>query len=158
MIENRPSVISGIITPFVGEKRRDGPAIYNHLGEPVQASYGMHEDGYDIRLRDPVTCIAGRMVFGLALEHVQMPLTLRARCDDKSTNLRLGIRVAGRAAPGWHGHLTIEVMYVPIEGGPSVLALPAEWPIATLEFSQLVVPGDYGAGKYQGAMEIQVAR
>lgn len=158
MIENRPHVIKPCVDPWTPTKT-PGPAIVDWKGRRVCASYGMHEDGYDIRLQDPVTLIAGYTIVGLALEHLTVPKNMRVRVDDKSTNLRLGIRVAGRAAPGWHGHLTLELLYVPIIGGPSILEMPAEWGIGTLEFGCLTQEGDYGPdGKYQGAMEIQSAR
>lgn len=155
MIENCPNSLCQAIDPFVPTKTQ-GPAI-DWLGRKIAASYGMQESGYDIRLAGPVTCIAGRMVFGLALEHLSVPSNMRVRCDDKSTNLRMGIRVAGRAEPGWRGHLTIEVMYIPVEGGPSILALPAGWGIATLEFGLLKECADYGNGKYQDAQKIMGA-
>lgn len=167
MIENRPEIIARIMTPFIPEKRRHGPTIVNHLGDPVTASYGMHEDGYDIRVARPLTLVAGYTCYGLALEHMRMPLNLRAKCEDKSTSLRLGFRVSGRAAPGWHGRLTLEFYYSPplheVDGrliiGPPQLVLPAEWPVVTLEFTQLAQDGDYGPdGKYQGAMDVQIAR
>ena len=157
MIENRSRIIQPCIDPFTPFKTQ-GPRIIDWKGRNVCASYGMHEDGFDIRLRDPVTLIAGHTITALALEHLTVPKNMRVRVDDKSTNLRLGIRVAGRAAPGWYGHLTLELMYSPILGGPTILEMPAEWGIATLEFALLTSEGDYGDGKYQGAMEIQTAR
>ena len=158
MIENRRFALRPIFDPFV-ETKQQGPYI-KWQGDLVSTSYGMGEAAYDIRLAEPVTLIAGRMVFGLSFEHIRVPDNLRARCDDKSTNLRLGLRVAGRAEPGWHGHLTLELMYIPVEGGPSVLDLPAGWGIAAIEFAQLAssanaYPPD---GKYQGPTTIQGAR
>ena len=110
MIENRRFALQPIFDPFV-ETKQQGPYI-KWQGDLVSTSYGMGEAAYDIRLAAPVTLIAGRMVFGLSLEHIAVPDNLRARCDDKSTNLRLGLRVAGRAEPGWHGRLTLELMYI----------------------------------------------
>lgn len=155
MIENRRWVLRECFDPFV-EVKTQGPSI-EFLGRRVCASYGMGEAAYDIRLAEPATLIAGRMVFGLSIEHIRVPDRLRARCDDKSTNLRIGLRVAGRAEPGWHGRLTLELMYVPVEGGPSTLLLPAGWGVAAMEFAQLAgFSGSYD-GKYQGATSIQEA-
>lgn len=156
MIENRAEIFARCLEPFVPSKTA-GPAI-EFMGRQVSASYGMQESGYDVRLRDPTMLIAGRMVFGLALEHLAVPPNMRVRCDDKSTNLRVGLRVAGRAEPGWHGHLTLELMYIPVEGGPSTLLLPAGWGVATFEFALLTRSADYGSGKYQGSTEIETAR
>lgn len=168
MIENRDSVLAKIFTPYSSMKRRDGPSITNHLGEVVSASYGKERSSYDIRLREAVECFAGYMSFGIALEHCRMPYSLTARAANKSTNLRLGIKVDGELEPGWHGHLTIETTYNPpivkVDGrvviGPPRLVLPAGWGIAAIKFSMLAEDGDYDEDdpKYQGASEIQAAR
>lgn len=155
MIENRRFALRSCFDPFV-EVKTLGPAI-EFMGRQVAASYGMSEAAYDIRLAEPVLLIAGRMVFGLSLEYIRIPNHLRARCDDKSTNLRIGLRVAGRAEPGWHGKLTLELMYVPVEGGPSTLILPAGWGVAAMEFAELAGRTCGYNGKYQGATFIQGA-
>lgn len=177
MIENRSEIIQQCIQPFVQTKTQ-GPPIHNPywhigitpdtpvelvnaklLGKWVSTSYGMHESGYDVRLREDVVLIAGRMVLGTTLEHLHVPKNARVKCEDKSTNLRLGIRLAGKAEPGWHGYLTLELMYIPLEGGPSTLLIPKGWGIACYEFGLLMTEGDYGPhGKYQGATEAETAK
>ena len=157
MIENRPEILKNLIEPWEPSKK-SGPAIVDWKGRRVCASYGMQESGYDIRLAEPVTLIAGHMIAALALEHIRVPKNMVVDVKDKSTNLRLGIRGSGTAEPGWYGHLTLELLYNPILGGPTVLEMPEGWGIATLRFSYLKEEADYGNGKYQGATVIQSAR
>ena len=161
MLDNRKSTYEKIFNPFVPEKRRDGPTIQNHLGTPISASYGSELSSYDIRLREPITLIAGRMVIGKSLEYITMPVWLAGSVTNKSTNLRLGIHVFGELEPGWDGVLDVEVQYVPIEGGPSVLPLPEGWGIAAVKIWELRQYGDYRAdptSKYLGDTDSPFAR
>lgn len=167
MIENRASVLSSILSPFVPEKTISPLRMRNHMGGVVTASYGKDGKGVDIRTAEETTLYAGYTCYGASLEHFTMPRNLIAECKDKSTSLRLGFRIAGIADPGWHGWLKLEFYYAPpldeIDGklymGPPRLVLPAGWPCASMQFVQLVEEGDYGPdGKYMGERALSIAR
>lgn len=161
MIENRAAELAKIVNPFFAAKMTDGPTVLNHRGERVSASYGLECSGYDVRLREPVQALAGYMVYGVTLEHFQMPFHLMGRVESKSTNNRLGIGVDGKLEPGWHGNLTVEIVLTPRIDGPSSIILPAGWGIASIVFYELIERRDYGTAspnpKYQGDTDVRGA-
>lgn len=127
-------------------------------------SYGLGEAGYDIRLKQEIIFRTvqfknglvkyvmidgerkqGHFVLGSAIEHFQMPPTLVGIVHDKSTWARHGLSVFNTVIePGWHGYLTLELVY----HGQEELIIPAGAGIAQVIFHRAVCPVQYN-GKYQ---------
>jgi len=160
MIYNGHSLINTkVITPMFLEK---------HQHKESGTSYGLGEAGYDIRIKQgvhfvphplerfqfanevqdghKVTTRFGRFVLASAIEHFQMPEHLVAIVHDKSTWARRGLSVFNTVIePGWHGFLTLELVY----HGSEELYIPAGSGIAQVVFHGTSQPARYD-GKYQG--------
>lgn len=142
--------------------------IKDMLDHKVQASptsYGLTECGYDIRLKQEVkfrkvdfrdgqtvryTMVDGfrengHFVLGSSIELFQMPNFLMGRVLNKSTWARKGLdaSLTTNIEPGWHGHLTIELVY----NGQDELVIPAGAGICQVIFEKIAVPTNY-EGKY----------
>lgn len=127
-------------------------------------SYGLGEAGYDIRVKqtihfndgemgrfvvakhgDDAMFSKGRFVLASSKEQFQMPNNLMAIVHDKSTWARRGLSVFNTVIePGWHGFLTLELVY----HGSEELIIPAGAGIAQVIFHELKATGNY-TGKYQ---------
>lgn len=126
-------------------------------------SHGLSEAGYDVRIKQEVLFDVGgseRQVkrvyvdglgcpgnFTLAstIEEFQMPPYLVGIVHDKSTWARRGLSVRNTVIePGWHGFLTLELVY----DGNTRLTIPAGAGIAQIIFHELASPENYD-GKYQ---------
>jgi dCTP deaminase len=90
-------------------------------------------------------------MLGVTMERVQVPLTMAARLDGKSSLGRLGLIVhltAGNIDPGFNGNITLELFNT----APYPIKLYAGMPIAQIVFIKLTSPCKQGySGKYQGA-------
>ena len=117
-----------------------------HAG-PGGVSYGLSEAGYDIRIAQSITLHPfRRFKIASTMERFWMPQDLVAIIHDKSTWARRGLSVFNTVAePGWHGWLTLELVY----HGWGILRVPAGAGIAQAVFHRLECPADYGSGKYQ---------
>ena len=134
-------------------------------------SFGLGEAGYDIRIKqtihfstvsekrvvyldiydelgqitDAAEMLTGRFALASAMEQFQMPNNLTGIVHDKSTWARRGLSVFNTVIePGWHGFLTLELVY----HGEEELVIPAGSGIAQVMFHQLQEPRAY-TGKYQ---------
>lgn len=133
-------------------------------------TYGLGEAGYDIRLAQEVifeppkhkwvqdhlvlskgrTQVAGaikegKFALASAMEEFQMPPTLVGIVHDKSSWARQGLSVFNTVIePGWHGFLTLELVF----HGDEFLHIPAGSPIAQVIFHQVQNVASYN-GKYQ---------
>jgi dCTP deaminase len=124
-------------------------------------SYGLGEAGYDIRIKQdvsflpqgtkgPCVLVNGEMTYGRfalasAIEEFQMPRSLVGIVHDKSTWARKGLSVFNTVIePGWHGFLTLELVY----HGNEPLHIKAGSGIAQVIFSEIKHPTSY-SGKYQ---------
>lgn len=122
---------------------------------PGGVSFGMSEAGYDIRIKQDVVLHPFRR-FRLAstMEQFRMPHDMVAIIHDKSTWARRGLSVFNTVAePGWHGYLTLELVYH--RWWP--LRIPAGAGIAQAIFHRIEHPADYGWGKYQNQEDMPVA-
>jgi dCTP deaminase len=110
-------------------------------------SYGLSEAGYDIRIKQSVNLRPdNRFSLASTLEHFRMPKDMVAIVHDKSTWARRGLSVFNTVIePGWHGYLTLELVY----HGDAIVNIPAGAGIAQVIFHRLLEFGDYGYGKYQ---------
>ena len=133
-------------------------------------SHGLGEAGYDIRIKQEVRFSPslerpGQMVvvvvepdrtlntranysrFALAsaIEEFQMPTNLAGIVHDKSSWARRGLSVFNTVIePGWHGFLTLELVY----HGEAELHIPAGSAIAQVVFTETSDRRAY-SGKYQ---------
>lgn len=110
-------------------------------------SYGLDESGYDIRTRERIVLMPFKR-FGLvsSIERFTMPTNLVGRPCNKSTWARRGLdaSMTTKIEPGWHGNLTIEMVYY----GYWPLIIPAGCGILSVLFEQVTDPAQYD-GKYQ---------
>lgn len=127
-------------------------------------SYGLGEAGYDIRIKQEITFRPdqgvvvidsnlpcgwrkqlGRFALASAIEQFQMPNYLTGIVHDKSTWARRGLSVFNTVIePGWHGFLTLELVY----HGQEDLIIPAGSGIAQVMFHGVMASAAY-KGKYQ---------
>lgn len=132
-------------------------------------SHGLSEAGYDLRIKQDITFVkspygdhvivrepedeSSETYFGCfclasTMEKFQMPNFLVANIHDKSTWARQALSVFNTVVePGWHGWLTLELVY----HGQETLHIPAGSGIAQALFTQLSDHSNYGDGKYQNA-------
>ena len=133
-----------------------------------QASWGLTEVGYDIRLKQTVTLSpwnwtvddpdhgytsgSGRFCLASTLEEFDMPHNLCGIVHDKSTWARKGLSVFNTVIePGWRGFLTLELVY----HGEQPLRLEAGTGIAQVIFHEIQTPARY-EGKYQDQADMPV--
>lgn len=132
-------------------------------------SHGLGEAGYDIRIKQsvrfwksegisklrvdswnelghPTTKTEnGRFALASAIEEFEMPDWLVGVVHDKSSWARRGLSVFNTVIePGWHGFLTLELVY----HGEGELFIPAGSGIAQVLFHQTTQRASY-SGKYQ---------
>lgn len=124
--------------------------IADMLGAKEQAhgvSHGLTEAGYDIRIKQGVIMNQGnRFVLASSVERFNMPTHLVGVVHDKSTWARRGLSVFNTVIePGWHGWLTLELVY----HGSENLIIPDGAGIAQVLFHELHSVASYD-GKYQG--------
>lgn len=128
---------------------------------PGGTSFGLGEAGYDIRIKQEIhfqnagshfihltsaDSGVGRFCLASAMDAFQMPDDLVGIVHDKSTWARRGLSVFNTVIePGWHGFLTLELVY----HGEDELVIPAGSGIAQVIFHRTSQPAQY-KGKYQG--------
>lgn len=140
---------------------RLGAELWVHRAEPVRgvlidpAELGVTD--YIHRNCDPVdisaqsrTIPSNGFIIGETLERVEIPLTLAARVEGKSSFARLGLMVhitAPKIDPGYRGNITLEMFNL----GPFPLQLSYGMNICSLMLERLGKPADAGyAGQFQG--------
>lgn len=117
-------------------------------------THGLSEAGYDIRIAQAVTLHPlRRFTIASTVERFTMPAGLVAIVHDKSTWARRGLSVFNTVIePGWHGWLTLELVY----HGWGVLRIPAGAGIAQAIFHRVTEPAVY-KGRYQDQPDRPVA-
>lgn len=133
---------------------------------PGGVTYGLGEAGYDIRIKQQVEfrkltgsmsvrCLtdwpssvcyeSGRFIIASAVELFHMPQDLVGVVHDKSSWARKGLSVFNTVIePGWHGYLTLELVY----HGNENLIIPAGAGIAQVMFHEVLHRKQY-IGRYQ---------
>lgn len=111
-------------------------------------TFGCSACGYDVRIKEPLIMSRGGFALASTIEHFQMPNDVLGKVADKSTWARRGLSVFNTVIePGWHGFLTMELVY----HGSEPLQLLEGMPIAQIIFHRVDQPTDAPyAGKYQG--------
>ncbi len=118
-------------------------------------SYGLGPAGYDVRIKQRLTLMAGEFALASTVERFHMPADVLAHVADKSTWARRGLAVQNTIIePSWTGWLTLELTnhgYAPID-------IEAGSPIAQIIFHLLAEPTESPyAGKYQNQADAPVA-
>lgn len=114
---------------------------------PSGLSYGLTENGYDIRIAQDVILDDATRRFSLAssIEEFSMPANLMAVVHDKSTWARRGVSVFNSVIDsGFKGFLTVEISY----SGNGSISISRGTPIAHIIFHEVAVPMEY-RGRYQ---------
>lgn len=136
--EAQPPQWRGMVHPF--EERQQ----HKRSG----TSFGLSAAGYDVRLRQRVRLAPGDpMLLASTIERIALPTDVMGFVHDKSTWVRRGLTVQNTVLePGWHGGLTLELLY----HGTGVLTLQEGTPIAQIVFQRLDEPTVQPyVGKYQ---------
>jgi dCTP deaminase len=111
-------------------------------------SYGLSSCGYDVRIAESVLLVPSEFRLSVIEEHLMVPNTIAVFVKDKSSWARRGLSLYNTVIePGWHGHLTIEM----VNHSHNTIQISAGTPIAQLMFMRIEgrVARPY-AGKYQG--------
>lgn len=122
------------------------PFLERHV-HPAGMSYGLSHAGYDVRIAEGVHLDHGRFELASTIERFMMPTNLVGMVHDKSSWARQGLSLFNTVIePGWHGYLTLELVY----HGIMPIHIPAGTPIAQIVFMWLSEPTESPyAGKYQ---------
>lgn len=123
------------VTPFVERSVHNG------------MSYGLSSAGYDVRIAESVYMSKGVMFLASTMERFQMPTDIVGMVHDKSSWARRGLSLFNTVIePGWHGYLTLELVYHSVEP----VMINAGDPIAQIVFMRLSEPTEQPYnGKYQ---------
>ena len=126
----------------------------DHKARAHGVSYGMSEAGYDIRIKQAVTLHPlRRFALASSVEKFAMRSDVVGIVHDKSTWARRGLSVFNTVIePGWHGFLTLELVY----HGWLPIRIPAGAGIAQVIFHQTLEARPY-TGRYQDQPDRPVA-
>lgn len=110
-------------------------------------SYGLSHAGYDVRIAQSIHLEKGRFELASTIERFRMPNSILGMVHDKSSWARQGLSLFNTVIePGWHGFLTLELVY----HGVMPLFIKAGSPIAQIVFMRLTEPTEKPyEGKYQ---------
>lgn len=116
-------------------------------------TYGLSENGYDIRLKQTLRIPPHSFILGSSIEEFQMPATLVGVVHDKSTNIRQKLSVFNTVIDsGWNGFLTLELY----NHSDREMILYEGMGIAQVLFHEVVHPALY-KGAYQNQPDRPVA-
>lgn len=117
---------------------------------PTGTTYGLAENGYDIRLKQTLKIPPHSFMLGSSIEEFHMPATLVGMVHDKSTNVRQKLSVFNTVIDsGWCGFLTLELY----NHSDHEMLLHEGMGIAQVLFHEVVHPA-----MYQGAYQNQPDR
>jgi dCTP deaminase len=110
-------------------------------------TFGISVNGYDVRLDRDLWLWPWWGRLAATIEYIAMPLDLRAKLEDKSTNARIFVTVQNtNLEAGWYGYLTLELT----RHLPWPVKLKKGTPIGQIIFEELTRPSQKGyTGKYQ---------
>lgn len=110
-------------------------------------TFGLGPAGYDVRVAQDVTLLAGKFILASTMERFDIPNDVLGKVCDKSTWARRGLTVQNTVIePGWRGFLTLELT----NHGLDFITIQSGDPIAQIIFFRLEAPTDMPyEGKYQ---------
>lgn len=117
-------------------------------GEVEYRRFVAKEDGFPI---DP-----GEFVLATTRECVNIPPYLAAFVQGRSSIGRIGLTTqnAGFVDPGFHGHITLEL----VNESPNTIILKPDYPVAQLVFFECYPVEKPYSGKYNGQVEATGSR
>lgn len=136
------------------------PVLGNHIGDPDFIELGKKVDYGFIDLRKPkkvgYLLEPNGFILGTTLEEFEIPDDVAAFVQGRSSIGRIGLTIqnAGFVDPGFHGHITLELVN---ESRYPILLKP-EYPVGQLiffEVSKVLKPYE---GKYNGQVEATGSR
>lgn len=121
------------------------------LGDEVQ--YDRHIVEYE---NDWFTIKPGQFVLGTTLERLNLPSMISAFVQGRSSIGRIGLTIqnAGFVDPGFHGHITLEL----INDSPFFIRLLPGYPVGQLVFFETSEVKNPYSGKYNGQVEATGSR
>ena len=129
------------------------PRIKHHcnivLGSEVEyRRFKSTEGGFPI---DP-----GEFILATTQEHVSLPANIAAFVQGRSSIGRIGLTTqnAGFVDPGFHGHITLEL----VNESPNTIILTPGYPVAQLVFFECYQAENPDHGKYNGQIEATGSR
>lgn len=144
---NPASVNLTLGNTFLVPTIKKADAIY--LGKEVDYHrFEAKEDGFPI---DP-----GEFVLATTQEHVSIPSNVAAFVQGRSSIGRIGLTTqnAGFVDPGFHGHITLEL----VNESPNTIILTPGYPVAQLVFFECYPVEKPYNGKYNGQVEATGSR
>ena len=120
-----------------------------YLGKEVDYHrFEAKEDGFPI---DP-----GEFILATTREHVDIPNNIAAFVQGRSSIGRIGLTTqnAGFVDPGFHGHITLEL----VNESPNTIILKPGYPVAQLVFFECYPVEKPYNGKYNGQIEATGSR
>ena len=127
---------------------KDDQSIF--LGD--QVAYHSHE----IDFHGFFTIYPGQFVLGTTLERLNLPKRISAFVQGRSSIGRIGLTIqnAGFVDPGFHGHITLEL----INDSPFPIHLQEGYPVGQLVFFETSEVQNPYSGKYNGQTEATGSR
>lgn len=100
--------------------------------------------------------LPGQFVLATTIEEVNLPNNIAAFVQGRSSIGRIGLTTqnAGFVDPGFHGHITLEL----VNENPNPIALRPGYPIAQLVFFEATPAENPYNGKYNGQVEATGSR
>ena len=120
--------------------------------EESNTTWGLSNNGYDIRLKQSILVQPKQFVLGSSIEEFQMPPNLVGVVHDKSSNIRQAISVFNSVMIVAGGFLTLEIY----NHSDIAIQLVAGMGIAHILFHEVVHPALY-KGAYQNQPDRPVA-
>ena len=133
---------------FLTPKCYDGRCV--HLGDKVE--YERHQIAAD----EYFLLHPGEFALATTREHVNIPPNLAAFVQGRSSIGRIGLTTqnAGFVDPGFHGHITLEL----VNESPNIIALTPGYPVAQLVFFESYQAEKPYCGKYNDQVEATGSR
>lgn len=146
---NPASVNLTLGTTFLVPKRAKNCVIM--LGDEVEYTRFEVVDPQDGFILRP-----GQFALATTREHVKLPPNLAAFVQGRSSIGRIGLTTqnAGFVDPGFHGHITLEL----VNESPNAIILKPGYPVAQLVFFETYQAEKPYCGKYNGQVEATGSR
>ncbi len=155
----------GLIHP--GNMNRINPASVNltlgntflmplETNEPVKLGDEVEYSRYEINDKSAFFLHPGEFALATTKEYVDVPSNLAAFVQGRSSIGRIGLTTqnAGFVDPGFHGHITLEL----VNESPNTIALTPGYPVAQLVFFESYQAEKPYCGKYNGQVEATGSR
>lgn len=125
-------------------------------GKPVRLGDEVEYFRHEINDKGAYVIYPGEFVLATTKEYVDVPSNLAAFVQGRSSIGRIGLTTqnAGFVDPGFHGHITLEL----VNESPNPIALTPGYPVAQLVFFESYQAEKPYCGKYNGQVEATGSR